>query len=97
MYFVHLIGVVYNSGFANKFQVLQEHPARIRVKMILEPGITPWQPQPNLERISGKIRLLMGDESVVLYYEFVDSIPLTESGKHQYVIRKFPVKAAELG
>ncbi len=67
MYFVHLIGVVYNSGFANKFQVLQDHPARIRVKMILEPGITPWQAQPNLERISEKIRLVMGDECDVLY------------------------------
>ena len=30
-------------------------------------------------------------------YEFVDRIPLAESGKHQYVIRKFPAKAAELG
>lgn len=67
MYFVHLIGVVYNSGFANKFQILQEHPARIRVKMILGPGITPWQAQPNLERISEKIRLVMGDGCDVLY------------------------------
>jgi phenylacetate-CoA ligase len=91
MYFIHLIGVVYNPGYLKRFQIIQEDYARIVVKIILEPGVKHDVAKPALEQIVEKIRLVMGNQCVVLF-EFVDSIPLTASGKHQYVIRKFPVK-----
>lgn len=89
-YFIHLISVVFNFSFVKKFQVIQEDYAKITIKLILYPGYTLEQVSPELDRLTEKIRLVMGSHCEV-YYEYVDDIPPTKTGKHLYTVRKVPL------
>ena len=86
MFFTAFIGRITNDGFIRRFQVVQEEADRLTVKIILETGIRPEQVLPRLEAASAKIRLVMGPTCQV-DYQFVDDIPLTRTGKHDYVVR----------
>jgi phenylacetate-CoA ligase len=87
IYFVHLMGVVYGNDAIKRFQVIQEDYLKIRINIILEPGAHSTHVQPTLDRVSEKIRLVMGQECEVIY-DFVEDIALTKSGKYLYVISK---------
>lgn len=87
IYFIHLIGVVYNNDEIKRFQVIQDDYACITVKIILEPHVSHQQVKYTLDQITAKIRLVMGNECAVSY-EFVDEIPLTKTGKFLYTTCK---------
>lgn len=90
-FFVHLLGVEYNFDWLYKFQVIQENYNVIKIKMILANDATQGQIQPQLDEITKRIQVVMGDDCKVIY-DFVDEIPLTKSGKHLYTICKIPEK-----
>jgi phenylacetate-CoA ligase len=87
VYFAHLLGVVYNSGFIEKFQVVQEDYHTVTIKLILSPGYGPREVEDQLDLIADKVRLVMGKECKVSY-EFVEDIPPTKSGKYLYTVSK---------
>jgi phenylacetate-CoA ligase len=92
MYFIDAVAyTLVNPGFVKKFQVVQNDYSHILVKMILQPGTTPDEMQPDLDRISKKIQLVMGEECIVSY-RFVDDIPPTKSGKYLYTVCNTPHK-----
>ncbi len=59
--------------------------------MILKPGITPDEMQPDFDRISKKIQFVMG-EACMVSYKFVDEIPPTKSGKYLTTVCNIPDK-----
>lgn len=93
-YLIHLIGVVLNSGWIRKYQVVQEDYDLIRV--IIAPHRMVNDPHEfyagEMNRITAKIQLVMGQYSRV-EYEYVDDIAPTESGKYRYTVSKVPVKS----
>jgi len=81
IYFIHLIGVVYNDGTIGKFQVIQKDLETIRIK--LEGGCDINQSV--MDNITGKIKLVMG-EGCRVEFETVDKIKTAPSGKYRYTI-----------
>ncbi len=78
-YFIHMIGVVYNSGFIKKFQVIQKDYELINLKIILNGQ----KDLKRLEDIIKSIKLIMG-ESCKVDVDFVDEIKPEKSGKFLY-------------
>jgi len=78
-YFVHLMGVVLNKGFIKKFQVIQENFEKIRI-LVVPLGTLPDSEKKEIEN---KIKLQMGDNCNI-FWDFVDDIPKTKSGKYIY-------------
>ena len=89
IYFIHLVGVVFNRGFVRKFQVVQEVDGGLTIPIVLEPGFSPERVAPNLDEVREKVALVMGPDCRISF-EFVSDIPLAPSGKHQYVVRRQP-------
>ena len=86
-YFIHLIGVVLNTGFIKKFQVIQDSLVDLIVKLVVEPSFNENAYRPQLDEIISKIILVMGDECKV-QFEYVDDIPPLPSGKYLYTISR---------
>jgi phenylacetate-CoA ligase len=86
-YFIHLIGVVHNTGFIRRFQLVQEEADRLRLLLVLQNGTPPDDVDKDLLQIEEKLRLVMG-EHCQIEREFVDDIPPTASGKHRYTISR---------
>jgi phenylacetate-CoA ligase len=84
-YFTHLF---YFKDYLKKFQVIQQAPDDIRVKLVLNNDHGLEQFRKDLEEIKQKILLVMGSRCNVAY-EVVDEIPPTPSGKYRYTIRAF--------
>ncbi len=86
-YFIHLVGVVYNSGFIRKFQVIQEDYSHVHIRIVLKEDATWDDAERNFSEIDQKIRLVMGQECQVTY-EQVQEIASTASGKYLYTVSK---------
>lgn len=80
-YFIHMIGVVYNTGFIKRFQVIQKEYDLIIVKIVLNKE----KDLRNLEKIEKVIKFVMGNDCKV-EFEFVDEIKPSKSGKYLYTI-----------
>lgn len=80
-FFIHFIGVVYNTGFIEKFQVIQHDydDMEIKVKLVDEKEFEKMR-----EKIEEAIRIEMTDE-VKIVWTRVDDIPNLQSGKYLYV------------
>jgi phenylacetate-CoA ligase len=82
-FFIHLLGVVLNSGWVKKTQIIQEDYDYVKVNFV-----TYMKPSDEvLKDIEAKIRFVMG-ESCKVEFEFVDDIPPSSSGKYRYTINK---------
>lgn len=80
-YFIHLIGVVLNTGSISRFQVIQHAFDQITVKMVCVPGAQPV----DLAELEDKIRLVMGPACVIAI-DVVDDILPSPSGKYLYTV-----------
>ena len=78
-FFVHLLGVVLNKGFIKKFRVVQEEYEKIKIIAILDKGL----PENEKIDIEQKIKVEMGKDCKIVW-EFVDTIPIPQSGKYLY-------------
>jgi phenylacetate-CoA ligase len=85
-FFIHLVGVVQNDGWIEKFQVIQEKMDRITIKLVKasEGG---GNIENDLEELRQKIKVVMSNQCRV-DYQFVNDIPNTPSGKYLYTISK---------
>lgn len=89
IYFIRMIRLLYPPAYLQRFQMVQERTDHIRVNMILEEGASSSDVRAKLPRFTEAVRLVMGEECEVKY-EFVSEIPLTASGKHQYIVCRVP-------
>lgn len=80
-FFIHFIGVVYNTGFIEKFQVIQHDydEVEIKVKLVDEKEFEKMR-----KKIEEAIRVEMTD-AVKIIWTKVDDIPNLKSGKYLYV------------
>jgi phenylacetate-CoA ligase len=80
-FFIHFLGVVHNSGWVVKTQIIQEDYDKIRVKLVVTDP-----PSTNLlNELENSIRIVMGPECHIKF-EFVEGIPPSASGKYRYAI-----------
>lgn len=88
-YFIHLLGVVIDAGWINRYQIVQQEYDHIQVSIqtdISEERLAkPHNKQ--LNEIRDKIQKVMGDDCRVSF-EFREEIPPTDSGKYRYTISK---------
>ena len=85
-FFIHLVGVVQNDGWIEKFQVVQEDFNQIMIKIVLK-NKDQESIQSDLLRLTEKIQTLMSPECHIKY-DFVTEIPNTPSGKYLYTVSK---------
>ncbi len=79
-YFVHLIGVVLNTGVIRKFQVIQRDYEHVEVRIVAQSQTC------NVAEIVNKIQIVMGGEACRVDVVYTDAIPESESGKYRYTI-----------
>jgi phenylacetate-CoA ligase len=82
-FFIHLLGVVFNSGWVKKTQIIQEDYDYIKVKFVVYTKPS----NETIKEITDKIQLVMG-KSCKVEFESVDDIPPSSSGKYRYTISK---------
>lgn len=80
-FFIHFIGVVYNTGFIDKFQIIQRDYERIEIKVHI---INEEEFRKGREKIENAIKLEMSEDVEVIWIR-VNDIPNMKSGKYQYV------------
>ncbi len=81
-FFIHFIGVVYNDGFIEKFQVIQSDYDYIKIKVVLNDKCKFDQNQGKIEQ---SIREVMGNNCKIKW-EIVEKILPLKNGKYLYTI-----------
>ena len=92
-YFIHLLGVTFNSGNLRKFQVVQEDDLSLTINFVPESNLEAEKVFSDIDEIKDKIRLVMGPHCGVKFSR-VGDIALSVSGKHPYVVRRTPARIA---
>jgi phenylacetate-CoA ligase len=82
-FFIHFIGVVFNTGSISKFQVIQEDLKTVRIKIIIRKR---EEFDKNMGKVEDSIKKVMGDIRII--WEEVLEIPVLKSGKYSYIISK---------
>lgn len=92
-FFIHIVGVVCNTGWIKRFQVIQEDYERIRILIVpTEAGAdVAQQSEAAMEDIRTKLRVCMGADCVI-DFEFVETIEPSPSGKYLYTVSKIARK-----
>jgi phenylacetate-CoA ligase len=80
-FFIHFVGVVYNTGGIDKFQVIQEEYELLKIKVRVR-NINAFEKEK--QHIEEAIRLEM-DNDVNIVWQYVEDIPPLKSGKYLYV------------
>lgn len=81
-FFIHFIGVVYNQGYIEKFQVIQKNYDRIVIRAVI--GDMQKFNKSKAELVNS-IKKVMGQDCSI-DFEFVDEIQPSDSGKYLYTI-----------
>jgi len=71
-YIIHLIGVIHNPGFIEKFQLIQETESQFVLKLKLESNVTAEQTKGMKKNILIDLIKVLGDESQIIF-KYVDS------------------------
>jgi phenylacetate-CoA ligase len=79
IFFIHFLGIVHQSDWLKKVQIIQQDYSKILVRMVLAAP----PPLPSLEEIRASLQQIMGGNCQV-QFETVDEIPPLSSGKYQY-------------
>ena len=80
--FIHFIGVVFNAGYIEKFQVIQRAYEKILIRVVLNDRA---KFETFKERIVALVRSVMGSGCAV-EFEFVDDIKPLANGKFLYTV-----------
>ena len=86
-YFIHLVGVVFNTGEMKKFQIIQETLDKITIKFVADDNSSDAELIKMKHNIVEKTKLVMGNKCSVIF-DSVDEIPKSKSGKYLYTINK---------
>jgi len=85
VYLVTAIGTALDPRAIRKFQLVQDAPSRVTLKMIVEPGADAGLLRASFDAAAAKLRGVLGDDCVVTE-EIVADIPPTPSGKYLYTV-----------
>lgn len=83
--FVHFIGVVFNNGGIEKFQVIQRSYSRIEIKVVLKDKKKFNEIKGDIEEFIKKTVCM----DCIIKWTFVKDIKPTKSGKYGYTMRDF--------
>jgi phenylacetate-CoA ligase len=86
-YFIWIMAEKINNTALKKGQIVQEEDGSITVNLVLEAGVSAVQATPHLNEIRKAMELVMGAECPI-QFAFLDDIPLSESGKYPYIVRR---------
>jgi len=86
-YFIWIMAEKINNKALKQGQIVQEQDGSITVNLVLEAGVTPELAAPHLQEIRKAIALVM-TQNCPVRFEFLDDIPLSESGKFPYIVRR---------
>lgn len=78
-FFIHMLGVVCNTGEIKQFQVVQEDYNKIRILAVIGAGLT----EDYRKKVESKMKVAMGSDCEITW-DFVDNIPKTLTGKYLY-------------
>jgi phenylacetate-CoA ligase len=84
-YFLHLIGVVLNTGWLDRFRVVQHAPGSVEVLVAPRPGAEEGAVGRGIAAIESEVGSALG-RAVALHVRRVAEIPPSPSGKHLYVV-----------
>ena len=87
IFFIWIMAEKINNKVLKKGQIVQEEDGAITVNLVLEPQATMLQAQPHLQEIREAVTLVMGSDCPV-QFTFLDDIPLSQSGKFPYIVRR---------
>lgn len=87
IYFMWMMAEKVNNITFKKGQIVQEEDGSITFNLVLEKRVGSLQATPHLNEIRKAIELVMGAECPIRFV-FVDDIPLSESGKYPYIVRR---------
>lgn len=87
VYIRHLIGVVHNSGFIKRFQLVQESLTSCELRLEMEPNISKDELKICLSKILHDLQTVFGDKCTISIKR-TTFIPETENGKFLYTINK---------
>jgi len=96
VFFIWIMAERINNAAISKGQFIQEQDGSLTVNLVLEPGVTREQADPHLQEIRNSLALVKMDEWPVRF-EIVDDIPLGDSGKYPYIIRRMSAPARPEG
>lgn len=82
-----VLTLIFKDLPVKQYQIIQEKTGKIRVKIVKGNG---YSEKDTNYIVRGMQKYIGGD--VQIYMEFVDSIPLTKSGKRRPVISKIPIE-----
>ena len=74
--------MLFFRDWIRKYQVIQKDPSRVVFRIV---SVGTDHPQTELDEITAKTRLALGDDCEVSF-EFVDDIPASGSGKFRYIV-----------
>jgi len=86
-YFIWIMAEKINNTTLKKGQIVQEEDNSITVNLVLEKGVSAPQATPHLNEIRKAMEVVMGTECPIRF-AFLDDIPLSESGKYPYIVRR---------
>lgn len=75
-----------------KFQVVQREPGRLVLKLSVSPGFQAADAEAIRHRVEEE-----ADRGVEMEVVLVDNIPVTEAGKHSYMVQQLPVEKIFFG
>jgi len=87
IFFIWVMAEKINNTIFKKGQIVQEEDASITVNLVLETGVSALKAAPHLNEIREAIELVLGAEYPIRFV-FLEDIPLSESGKYPYIVRR---------
>jgi len=82
---IHMLGVEMNKGLVARFQVEQDHPGRVEVRIVPGRNMTGQNRAAFFGEVAAMLRHVLGQDMRVNIVQ-VDSIPSAASGKFRYVV-----------
>ncbi len=82
-FFIHFIGVVFNKGFIDRFQVIQKSPSEIDVRVVIKNKEQFKKAVPEIEK---SIKKVFEDGNLIINWLYEKEINSDASGKYRYVI-----------
>ncbi|MEO6052570.1 MAG: hypothetical protein ABIP97_01015 [Chthoniobacterales bacterium] len=86
-YIRHLIGVVHNPGYINRFQLTQETRRDYSVKMEIPTSISMQETEPLFTILQKDLSTVLGSDAEITFQR-VEKIPESASGKFRYIINR---------
>ncbi|MEO8204864.1 MAG: hypothetical protein ABI615_01695 [Chthoniobacterales bacterium] len=87
VYIRHLIGVVHNPGYIDRFQLAQESPHNYSLKIEIQNSVSDQETEPLSAVLQKDLQRVLGSNAEIAFQR-VEKIPESASGKFRYIINR---------